>query len=208
MKKHGLRLAFHALFLGALLLFPGCGEDFSKWAGNAWETATGTNPKLGDLEYRVVTQGTLKEDSEGLFGIGDIVFVKALKNDNLFTIKFALEERGSLSLVANSDEKLDSGLKITFTRIDRLVRMQVETSPGGKKFIGYDETQKILPLRLDPTKPMTLEIDIHAHGHFSVRANGEKSAQIGFEEVDGLFAGLILHGVKVTDVKASPASRH
>lgn len=191
------------------LIVAGCGENSSRPAEETWQTPGEKAPKLGALQYRVVTQGTLKEDTQGLFGIGDIVFTKALPKDNLYTLTFSLEDRGSLSILSNSDEKLESGLKVTFLRIDKTLRVEVETSRSPRRFLGHDETQKIAPLRLDPTKPMTIELDVHAHGHFQMRANGDKSPQIGFREVkDGLFAGLILHGAKVTNVKVGPASRH
>lgn len=190
------------------LTLAGCGEDIAKWAAEQMQTPEAKNPKLGELEYRMVNQGTLKHDADGLFGIGDILFVKALPLDNAFTFTFSLEERGSLSLVANSNEKLETGVKITFLRLDKLVRLQVETSKEKGKFYGYDETPKTFELRLDPTKPITLEIDLHAHGHFMIKANGQKTPQIGFEEQTARFAGLLLHGVKVTEAKVGPASKH
>lgn len=184
-----------------LALLAGCGkEGFFPNLTNEEQTNPSAATHLSGLEYRVVKAGTLKLDGGTLSGVGDIAFVKPHAENIRVKLRFQLDNRGALSLVSHSDTDLRTGLKLTFTRIDKLVRFQVETAPAGRPFQGFDETIKIAELNLDASAEITLELDIHAHGHFKVLANGKESLPIGFRPVTANLAGLILHGVAVKEI--------
>lgn len=211
MKTPSQKLSISLCVAALLALAPGCGEE------KLTQPNSNTNPhgtphrdarvaKLGELEYKILNADTLKADGTKLAGSGEILFVKPLKEDSRIALSFELAPRGTLSLVTNSDDALKTGLKVTFTRIEKVVRLTVETSSGAGRFRGDDETPKIFPLALDGSKPITMEIDIHGHGHLRIFSGGKSSRVIGFDKQTRFFAGLLLGGVNVTDAKAGPST--
>lgn len=146
-----------------ILLLVACGDPKK-------DSGAGSNTqRFSGRDFLVLNQGTVLESTEQtLNGTMDIVSVEPLKSkqsNNSFSLEFSLKENGSLTLVANSDNKLENGMNIQFQR---------SGLPGNEKLTMYLANSdgvystKLLKF-INPTKSIQVQIEVH---------NSEKPAHI------------------------------
>ncbi len=109
---------------------------------------------LNSASYLVVESNALESASDSISGEGSVVFVAPLIEDgNNFNLKFELQDSGSLSLIAGSDNKLLQGLTLTFSRNDSV--LSFETKVGDTASTSQDMGG------IDATKQIAINIDVH-----------------------------------------------
>lgn len=196
-----------SLFLCAALVLAvsNCGKNEQRsnpvsTNNNAQENAQPT--RIGQHQYRILAgANTLTAAGNTLRGTGTVLFTTpSTRQNNRFSLTFELPNGGELSLYMNSNNELRTGVKLIFTRAGQTMRLQLErcaTADG--RFTGTDQSVALAELRLDASQRVTLEVDIHGHGHLQIIGNGRDTAPIGFRAVNGTFAGLALANANVLD---------
>lgn len=185
-----------------LFLFLGCGSD-------------GSLPTFDGKAYRIVTAGTLAASESSVSGSGSLVFNSALaQDDNSFRPTFTLDNGGSLSLVTNSDNLLENGNVLKFTRNGTTLTVTVKIRANTEVDISSQFTG------VDASQAVTLQIDVHndeTPTHFTIWNSATTDytttgiydsedtgpAVSGAENGAGSLWGLILANATVTAVTLS-----
>lgn len=121
-------------------LLPGCGSNTSTVADT-----------LGGQKYLSVDAGDLVRTDNSISGSGSIVFNSPLSDtdsNNSYRLTFTLQDGASVSLVANSTEKLESGVSVKFSRSG--TKLSVSVGTGTKELSG-----------VDASGTLTYQIDVH-----------------------------------------------
>lgn len=139
----GTRLTL--LFIVSLLF--GC-------SGRTGNTATET---LGGQKYIVVTPGDLAKSDANLTGTGSIVFNTPLSetaSKNSYRLFFTLQDGGDLSLIANSTNKLQSGVSVKFSRNGAVLKVEL---------LAVDKTTDVSAqfATLNAADKLGFQIDVH-----------------------------------------------
>ena len=188
-KLKALCLSFVLLFVSA------CGSTTGS-KGNP----SVTMHRLNGAEYGFIENGTLKATETSVAGTGKILFRDARPHeDSSYLISFSLEDGGSIHLVTNADNKLSSGITLTFARSGAKLSMIVQV--GSEK---YDVSADFAAL--DATKPQRVDLEVHGHGHVKVYGVGSEMLEYGFRtRVPGRFWGFVLDRATLTEAKADKA---
>ncbi len=199
MKNQLPTIAIVAAMLGLI----GCGKSAEK-----------PNPvstfKLSGLEYLPLEREKLLISNEAVAGTGSMIFRLPRPKDNNYKVTFSLDKGSSVTLVTNADTKLAGGANLVFgrTATDKLT-VYVTTgnmvcTPGDLKcdlsadFAG-----------VNAAAPITLDFDVHEHGHVVHFENGLEKNEYAIDRVAGTFFGLKLNNAIVTNVAvAGPALPH
>ncbi len=131
--------------LGLISVLNGCG-------GSA--TCTGTT--FGAICLGVVSQGTLTIGTT-MTGTGSVVAATPLagaSTNNSFRVAFTLNAGGTVTLVANSDATLGSGVKVEFKRNGTTLEVRLKGS-------GPDKDISSSFVGVDASTALTYQIDIH-----------------------------------------------
>jgi len=197
-----MKTTFIAMLVAALGLV-GCGKDSPNT-----QTPPVQTYKLNGLEYLPIA-----EAKEGLViaptqlgGTGNIVFRIPRPKDNNYVVDFSLPKLGSLTLVANGDTKLKNGANVTFTRGND-DKLQVFATTGDVVCVVGTAACDLSAdfAHVDTTKAITMQFDIHEHGHIIHFENGVQRNEYAITKVGGTFWGLKLSNAVVTKVAVDKA---
>ncbi len=152
---------------------------------------------LNGADYLFLDQGSLETTGKSIAGTGELVFKAPMGGkDRNFTLKFELGEGGVLTIKTHGDNKLKDGLSTIFTRNkNRLIDVKVDV---------VDVTPE---LNLVSNLPVSLNMDVHQHGHAVFWVDGgTQDEEISFDiRPHGEFWGLSLKNAKVTQALVGEA---
>ncbi len=111
------------MFLG-LTFLASCKKDEDK-------SSDRVQGSFGGKTYYLVDAGDLKASEASISGSGSIVFASPLaeiSSKDAYTLKFSLQDQGSLELVTHSDGNLDKGMSIAWSRSGTELTTRLKTS--------------------------------------------------------------------------------
>lgn len=121
----------------------------------------GHNPdKATDTPYEILTDSGLTQTSGDFQGSGTVRWntpLSSAESDNNFRLKFQLNDGGSLTLIANADRRLQSGVEIKFQRNG--ADLSVIVTADGRSVDWGEAVREKGPL--DPIQAMDVSVDIH-----------------------------------------------
>jgi len=181
--------------LGLLLI--GCSKtETTAGPGGGEPTAI---PTLSGLQYKVVS-GAVAGDDTSASGTGALVFRNPIPDeDNNYALSVNLPDGGSVTLVANADVSLSSGVEFKLarkgTKLEVALKVESEEYDLSEDFAGVNAAQ-----------PFQIAADIHGHGHVIVELGALPELEYAFTtRVPGKFWGLKLDNGSVTSVVRAAA---
>lgn len=186
-------LFLYSFALVAAINLLSCGKD--KTAQNEDKVL----PKLNGLEYVALEKAALNTAAADVVsGSGTLVFrYPRPDEDSNYKISFSLEPQGTLTLVANADDKLNGGVRVTFKR-GAADKLTLELTPNKNSDITADFPPQ------NAAGALTFNIDLHGHGHAKFIGIGDVK-EFGFTKVTTKFWGMILNKASVTKALADKA---
>ncbi len=159
--------------------------------------------RLNGLEYGILEKGTLVPTATSVAGSGRVIFRDPRPNaDSNYSTAFSLEEGGAVMLTTNADNRLGAGVNLSFAREKKVLK--VVLAVGGES---YDLSPNYT--MVDAAKPVSVEVDVHGHGHAVVWLGGTKEQYAFKTRVAGSFWGLGLIKANVTRaVAGKPIEQH
>ena len=138
-------------------------------------------------------QNELKSTEASVSGKGALLFKAPLKeDDNNYDLSFALEENGSLTLSANTNDELKGGANLTFARSGKVLKVQLLA--GNTNDDLSEEFSAV-----DASAPLRISVDVHGHGHLVVWVGAGGKQEYSFDaKLAGLRWGLSLNKASVT----------
>ena len=198
----------HALaFVALSFAFAGCAKKDAPASSGTFNNST-------------VLSGSVVSSASSLAGSGTVVFntpLTGIQSKNSYALAFSLGDGGSLTLQANSNNQVASGVALRFSRAGATLNVAL-ISGGAQK----DVSSKFAAI--NASSAMTMQIDVHndespAHvivwsgTDFSESAALLNSEEGGYEAAgagNGSFWGLVLANATVTkaQVGAPKLSAH
>lgn len=177
----------------AVFMLMGCGSGGSEVAPPV-RVVTFQGAEVGIL----ADQGLSASNAE-LKGSGTIIFRKPLPDpDNNYLLSFSLEKQGSLSLVTNAQLGLKAPIALVFTRDGD--RLDIALKDGETEFSIEEDFPKV-----SATGAVTLDVDIHKHGHVILWIGSKRNEYTFTSEVSGSLWGLKLNQARVTTAQVRVA---
>lgn len=196
-----LHILFIAVF-AIVLLLQACGVNTP---GRKTEPIQGENPEtpqvyeLSGQAFIVLSSDSLKSNGSAVSGKGSFVFkTPRPEADSNYDLLFGLEDGKQLSLTTNANDKIGQGVSLIFSRIDG--SLQVRLVAGNENFDLSADYKTI-----DASKPISLNVDLHAHGHVVVQFENKRFDYTFSTQVPGRFWGFSIDGASLTKAVAGPA---
>jgi hypothetical protein len=189
-----MKWVWRALLSIAITLAVGCSNNTA-----APKAAAAGDPSFEGLSYHVLESDGLENAGDKLFGVGKLVFDKTLpdKPSNRIVTTFAIDDGGTLLLVAGASQTLSDGLHLLFERSGNNVRMTVVAGSGD-----IDLTSQAKDKIGDPNGLLTVQIELNKDS--SLRILNENNAVVFASNSVGNFQspyfGLDLNHAEVFDV--------
>lgn len=160
----------------------------------------GATLKLNGAEYQVMGGGAVKSSESSVAGTGTILFKQALpEEDNNYALEFALEDGGSVTLIADADDSLKGGANLTFLREGKALKVKLVAGKTNDDLSGDFTT-------VDASVPLKISVDVHGHGHLIIWVGDGEEQEFAFNaKVAGLRWGLTLDKSTVTAAKPGEA---
>lgn len=198
-----LKSRFAALALLIGLLISGCGGD---------PLATGPY-QLNSADYATRSAGTLQHHGSSVEGSGSLIFISPLAgipSKDSYALQFSLTDQGSLTLVTHSDDQLNQGINLVFTRNGSSLTAIIQA--------GGINTSTFTLGGVDASSTTQLQVDLHndespAHILIWNGSNFAKDEAIYDSEIPGMNApgngagsywGLVLSNAKVGQATVGP----
>ena len=172
---------FAALFLVA------CGNP---------DSGTSTVVEVGQFngaEFGYMDKGSLSNDGASITGSGTILFRSPIpEKDNNYALNFALQTNGSATLLVGSTVKMTGAVSLKFLRkADDTLGV---TLASGSEF--YDLSEDFSAI--SASGPLSLEVDVHEHGHIVLWVNSEEFEYAFTQKSKGQYWGLTLGSAQLT----------
>ena len=151
---------------------------------------------FGGLEYKTLS-GAIDSDGERVFGSGRLIFrMPRPADDSNFAFTASLSPKGSATLISNSDRSLSSGVRLKFARREN-DSLGVELRVGSESFDVSEDFDGI-----SAAQPLTVSVDVHAHGHALVWISGKELEYAFSTRVAGKLWGMELAEASVSKASA------
>lgn len=152
---------------------------------------------LKGVEFGLLEKGSLVIGPDSVSGTGAVIFREPRSEaDNNYALSFSLADQGSLRIVSNSNTRLTSGLNLTFGRKGSELKVNLVVGPEK-----WDLSGDFFTVPAD--KPLSVQIDVHAHGHTIVWVGSDEFEYAFKTKLAGNFWGLALDKVTLTDARAA-----
>lgn len=143
--------------------------------------------KIGNLEYGLLDAVGLQSTETAIAGTGTVVFRNPLpEEDNHFSVNTQLQPGGKLTIVTNSDAKLNSGIQLTIARNSNgSIAAEMKTAEETKDLGAFFA-------HIDSARAFTFDFEVHPHGHLMLMIAGTTNEVNFVTRPIGKFWGLKL----------------
>jgi hypothetical protein len=158
-----------------------------------------TSQLAGGLEYMMLEEGDLKSDGQSVSGTGKLIFKSPRPSeDSNYTFTIRVKDGGKVTLLSNADKNLSAGVSHIFGKAAD--KPSLVLSVGAES---YDLSGDLTGLAFEES--LSIEIDVHAHGHTILWVQGQKFEYAFSTRLPGKFWGFELSDATISQVAVGPA---